>query len=137
MASQTTVAATRILTSGAASLIPAPDPLAVITDCLEYLRVREVEMTKRAYIAAQRDILVAAITAEQKLISAYFELRFTERRSALDQLFTILQQGIDGHDSAVIDRSITGILGILQDNPLKDIDSFRTNWQNPSFVLDL
>lgn len=137
MARQTAKASAKVINKGTASLMLARDSFIVITECLKYLGVREEEITRRAYIAAQRDTLVAAITAERDLITTYFAYQFTERRAALDQLFTILQQGVAEHDSTVIDRSLTGILGILQDNPLQDIEAFRTNWRNPDFVIDL
>lgn len=75
MAKHTAAGATKLVSKGVASLAPALDSMAVITACLEYLRVREEEASKRAYITARRDIIVAAITAERDLIKEYFERR--------------------------------------------------------------
>lgn len=137
MSKQSTVAIKALASKGAESLTPTLDTFAVIRAGVEYLRIREEEQTKRTLIAAQRDALVTAIISERDLISAYLEHQFAERRATLDHLFHVLQQGMEAKDTVVIDHSLTTILGILQANPLKDIEAFRTHWRNSESVLDL
>lgn len=129
------------LSSTASSMVakgvPALDAFAVISNGLAYLRIREEEMTKRAYIAEQRRVLLAAIMSERAMIEQFMDHRFAERKAALGKFFTILQQGVDSRDHQIIDRSLQGILGILQENPLAELESFRTQWKQDSFVIDL
>jgi hypothetical protein len=127
----------KIISKAATSLAPAVDSFTVITAFLEYLRVYQEESTKRAEIAARRDVLVTAITVERDFITMYFERRFAERRDALERFFAILDQGVEAGDTIVIDRSLAGILGILQDNPLKDFETFRTSWRDPNITFEL
>ena len=52
------------------------------------------EETKRRAIAANRDVLIARITAEKEAILAYFSQRFAERRAALDEFFELLRHAV-------------------------------------------
>jgi hypothetical protein len=115
----------------------AMEPLAIISAVVEYLRVREVEATRRAEIAAKRDVLLHAITSERDLILQYFERHFAERKDALQQLYGLLHSGVAEHNPANVDAALTGILGILRDNPLQDLATFRKHMSNPDFTLEL
>lgn len=137
MAKKPVVASSAMIGKGLTGVTQAVDSLAVIQACLDYLRIREEETTKRTYIAAQREVLVQAISSERELLIHYMGQRFAERKAALDQLFAILQQGVEARDHHIIDQSLGGILGILKDNPLSDLATFRAQWNQPSFVIDL
>lgn len=123
--------------SNAGDVLKNANPFAVIRECVEYLKCHEEEQTKRAHIIAQRDVLVHAINTEKELLLTYFEQRFAERRASLEQLFTLLRQGVDSGDSHSVDAALMGILGILQANPLADLGEFRRAWSNPHFMIEL
>jgi hypothetical protein len=127
----------RQFTAGTLPLAAGADAMAVITAGLDYLRVREVEQTKRAYIAAKRDVLLSAITAERDLLQYYFAQRFAERRAALEHLYQALERGIHDQNDRVIDGALSGILDILKDNPLQDLETFRKRWEDPDFIVEL
>ncbi len=137
MAKKPGVASSAIVGKSLTGVAQALDSLAVIQACLDYLRIREEETTKRTYIAAQHEVLVQAITTERELLMHYMGQRFAERKAALDQLFVILQQGVEARDHHIIDQSLGGILGILKDNPLSDLATFREQWNRASFVIEL
>ncbi len=113
-------------------ILQGVDAFSVIKDFLELLRVQQEEQTKRETIAAKRDALVAAIENQRLIIESYFEKRFAERKSALQNLFDLLRSGIQNKDTQTIDAALAGILGILQDSPLKDLEKFRMWYQNPN-----
>lgn len=121
----------------AKDLIGAINPVAVITECITYLRIREEETTKRLYIEAKRDVLIQALRNEHEALLAYFNLRFAERKIALDHLFAGLHEGIEKKEIHVIDATLSGILGILQDNPLKDFAEFKRNMERSDFIIEL
>ena len=60
-----------------------------ISGIADYFRTLTEEETKRQ-AAANRDVLIARITAEKEAILAYFRERFAERRAALDEFFELL-----------------------------------------------
>lgn len=113
------------------------DPLAVIHEAIDYMKFREGEETKRDYIEAKRDVIVHALDNEKEVILTYFDRRFSERGEILNQFFVVLHEGIAKENTKEIDTALTGILGVLQDNPLKDLAEFRKNMANPDFVIEL
>lgn len=127
----------RTALKGAAPLVAAGDALTIITAGLTYLTAREEEATKRAYLTARRDVLVTAITAEHRFLQAYVAQRFGERRAVLDAFFSVLQEAVSARDLEVIDRALTGILGVLKDHPLQDLETFRRWWEDASAILEL
>jgi hypothetical protein len=93
--------------------------------------------TKRQAIAANRDVLIARITAEKETILAYFSQRFAERRAALDEFFELLNHAVDHRDNHQLNVALAGILGIIQDNPLDDFETFKKQFQNPDCVIEI
>ncbi len=106
--------------------------ISVITEFIAYLKVQQEETTKREAIAVRRDSLIKAIQSEKELIETYFNLRFAERKEALHSFFEVLRNGVANNDSKIIDSALTGILGILQDSPLQDLEKFRVWFYNPN-----
>ena len=102
-----------------------------------YFRTLEEEETKRQAIAANRDVLVARINAERDAILAYFGHRFAERRAALDELFVTLRHATASGDNEQLVVALTGILGIIQENPLDDFETFKRKLQNSDYVIEI
>ncbi len=118
-------------TSGYLDAFQSAGGLQVITEVIDYLKLAQVEETKRQMIAAQRDVLVRAIESEKELIEKYFQERFRERATALGELFTMLRSAVDKGDITIVDRTLAAILGILQDSPLRDLENFRSWFYSP------
>lgn len=111
-----------------------PDTISEIGD---YLRALAEEETKRQAIAANRDVLIARITAEKEVILAYFDRRFAERRAALDEFFELLRHAVDSGDNHQLNVALAGILGIIQDNPLDDFETFKQQFQDPNYIFEI
>ena len=104
---------------------------------VEYLKTHETERTQREYIRAKRDVLVTVLNTERDCLLAYFEHRFAERRSALEEFYRLLHTAVESGDTKQLQASLAGILGIIQDNPLDDLVEFREKWSNPEFTIEL
>lgn len=102
-----------------------------------YFRTLQEEETRRQAIAANRDVLVARVNAERDAILAYFGHRFAERRAALDELFVTLRHATANGDNGQLVVALSGILGIIQQNPLDDFETFKKNLQNPDYVIEI
>ena len=111
--------------------------LEIIQAAAEYLKAHEVEKTQREYIRAKRDVLATALNNERDCLLAYFEHRFAERRSALEEFYALLHTSVENGDRIQLQASLAGILGIIKDNPLDDLAGFREKWSNPKFTIDL
>ena len=105
-----------------------------IADCFRTLQEEE---TKRQVIAANREVLITRITAEKDAILAYFDLRFAERRAALDEFFELLNHAMKSGDNQQLNTALAGILGVIQDNPLDDFETFRQQFNNPDHVIEI
>lgn len=110
---------------------------ATISGIADYFRTLQEEETKRQAIAANREVLVARITAEKDAILAYFDLRFAERRAALDEFFELLSHAMKSGDNQQLTAALAGILGVIQDNPLDDFETFRRQFDNPDHVIEI
>lgn len=117
--------------------VRAINPIAVITEAVEYLKTREEEQTKREHIWSKRDVLITALNNEKDVILAYFEHRFKERKATLEQFYDMLQRASRSGKADQLQVALNGILGIIQDNPLKDFAEFRKKMSNPDFVIEL
>jgi hypothetical protein len=113
------------------------DSFAVITEFLDYLKVRETEETKREQIRARRDVLVLALESEKELILKFFERHFDDRKASLEQLFVLLKSATETNNDKQLDAALSGIVTILQQNPLRDLSEFRKNMANPAFQIEL
>lgn len=109
----------------------------IIRAAVEYMRIHESEQTRREYIWARRDALVTALDNERDCILAYFERRFAERRSALEEFYALLRESVDSGDTTRLQAALAGILGVIQENPLGDLEKFRENWADPNFTIEL
>ena len=121
---------------GAKGVVDAASALAVLTEALAFFKTREEETSKRAYIAARRDVLVSAVEAKERVLTSYFEQRFAERKGALDQFYALLHRATESGDQAQLDAALAGILGIVKDNPLKDLETFAEAWKDPDFEIE-
>ena len=113
------------------------DAMAVIKDAIDYFQTAEKEATKREYIRNQRDTIVRALEYEKDVLLAYFDRRFDEREASLDRLFNVLDRAVDEGDHKVLDKAVDGIIGVLNENPLKDLKTFKDNMSDPNFQLEL
>ena len=118
-------------------VVSAIDVLAVIKEGIEYYKTRQEEQTKREVIWSKRDVLVTALNNEKETILAYFEHRFAERKGALEQFYHLLHRAVDTGDDKKLQVALSGILGIIQQNPLNDFAEFKKNMANPDFVIEL
>lgn len=111
--------------------------LPIIMEVLEHLNTREEERTKREIIWSKRDVLVTALNNEKDVMLAYFEHRFKERHGVLEQYYYLLQRAVDTSNDKALQGALSGILGIIQENPLSDFAEFKKNMSNPDFVIEL
>ena len=122
---------------GGGKIVSTVNVLAVVTEAVEYLKTRQEEQTKREYIWAKRDAIVTELNNEKEVVLSYFEHRFAERKGALEQFYSLLHRAVDTGNDQQLQTALNGILGIIQENPLKDFAEFRKNMSDPDFVLEV
>ena len=120
-----------------AKTIDIADTLTIIKEAISYYKTRQVEQTKREEIWSKRDVLILALNNEKDVLLSYFEHSFAERRASLEQFYNLLQNSVDSGNETQLQTALTGILGVIQENPLSDFAEFRKNMANPDFKLEL
>ena len=125
------------VTKSGGKVVGTADPLAVVTEVVGYLKTRQEEQTKREHIWAKRDVLVTELDNEKEVILSYFEHRFAERKGALEQFYSLLHRAVDTGNDQQLQTALSGILGIIQENPLKDFAEFQKKMADPNFMIEL
>ncbi len=120
-----------------ANTISSADALTVLKEAIAYYKTRQVEQTKREEIWSKRDVLILMLNNEKDVFLTYFEHRFAERKTSLEQFYNLLHRSVDSGNEIQLQTALTGILGIIQENPLSDFAEFRKNMANPDFKLEL
>lgn len=84
----------------------------------DYQNTRAVETTKRAQIAADRDIRLAAIQAQADIFHDLVHKTFAERAHNFDQFFTQLKEGFASNNDRQIDVALTMIVTQIKTSPM-------------------
>ena len=93
-------------------------------------RVTEEETTKRVDISAMRDIEVKKIRAQKEILQNYFDSIFSERRYVIEEMFDKLDKGIENNNLELIQMSMSSIVSIAQESPLKQVASLTNDFKN-------
>lgn len=92
--------------------------------------ISEQEQTKRATINSWRDIRLEEIRSQKELLSQYLHHYFAERRTVIDGFFNALDKGLENNNIETINLAISGILGVVQSSPLKDMQNLMLDLKN-------
>jgi hypothetical protein len=131
-------------TSGGRPSGPFPDSMLaansfeiVINAIKEYSIVQEQEQTKREDIWARRDVALAAIVAERDVLLTYMEHVFVERHRNFAHFFEMMDKGIMGNDSELIQKAMEGVLATILTSPFADLADFRKKAKDPNYLLEI
>ena len=88
------------------------------------------EQTKRENISAMRDIEIEKIRVQKKTLKAYFDGIFSERKYMIEEMFDKLDKGIESNNLELIQMSMSSIVSIAQESPLKQVASLMNDFNN-------
>jgi hypothetical protein len=100
----------------------------IVSAALEYRKIREVELSKRAAIAAAEQIEVDRIHAAEQILRLYFDRVFEERAKTSDEMFARLDQAMDTGDPQMVHAVVRGIVDLAQASPLAGMEDFGRFW---------
>lgn len=95
-------------------------------------KITQEEQTKRTNINAMKEFEIEKIRAQKEVLKDYFEKTFTERRINFDKMFDVLDRGIEENNLKLIELSLSSIIEIAKDSPLKQIEKLRSDFYNPN-----
>ena len=109
----------------AANTVSIGDPLSALKTMVEsttdYLKLRELEQTKRSDINARRDTEIEKIRAASESLRDYLDRAFAERRHHTDELFARYDDAIERGDGAAATVALKGVVEIAQASPLGNL----------------
>lgn len=114
------------------------DTLSKVTDAAkEYSIVREQEVTKRADIAARRDVALAQIQGHRDVLLYALERVFKERAAVLTKQFEVLDGGLASGDAVRVQAALDSIVDVLQSSPFPPMAELRAIFTTPGRTLEL
>ena len=93
---------------------------------------RDVNELKTRYQA-----FLQALQEHQTLVQDYLNLRFGERHFALESYFVQLDKAVTNRDHKTVSELVTGIIAVLEQNPLHDFETFKAALNDPNFIIEL
>ena len=99
--------------------------LAVVKEYFEYARFAQEQETEREKIRARRNVAVAAIKFQERLMRDYFGMVFKERAESRDRFFGLMDQACSSKDEKLLNAAVIGLGQLIQSNPLVGLEKFR------------
>jgi hypothetical protein len=93
-------------------------------------KITEEERTKRHNISAMKDIEIEKIQAQKEILKIYFDGIFSERKYMIEQMFDKLDKGIENNNLELIQMSMSSIVSIAQESPLKQVESLMNDFKS-------
>ncbi len=115
----------------------SPEALNVIAQYIDFKKVCEEQQTERERIRACRDGFVEAIRAHKEVLLTISEAYFDERRRTLSEFFERLDAGVATTDHHLMDIAVSGIVGVIQANPLLGLGEFEESMSQNGRPLEL
>jgi hypothetical protein len=109
----------------------------VITEITDYLKISEIESTKRTDIIARRDIAMQTLQNQRAVFEQLMQHTFQERAAVLQKQFDALDHAMSNGDLATIDKALSGMVSVIQTSPFKSIQEMQTALGSKDFVVRL
>ena len=93
-------------------------------------KVSQEEKTKRENIKANSDIEIEKIQSQKEVLKIYFEGVFSERRYMIEKMFDNLDKGIENDNLELIQMSMSSIVSIAKESPLKQVEALVSDFRN-------
>lgn len=107
----------------------------IVNEVTDYLKLAEIETTKRTEITARRDVALAAIQAQRETITQLLAYTFQERAAVIQKQFETLDQAIASGDTALAAQSLNSMVSVLQTSPFKSVQEMQSMLGNKDFVV--
>ena len=93
-------------------------------------KITQEETTKRKNINAVRDVEIERIQAQKDVLKTYLEGIFSERKYMIEEMFDKLNKGIENDNLELIQMSMSSIVSIAKESPLKQVESLVNDFKN-------
>lgn len=116
---------TDVLTSGIKGIATPGDALSLVDDLVkmagEVEKFREAQKTKRAAIEAEKDVALAKLDAQKKLLLEYLDKTFDERKLNFKKYFDVIDDALIKGDTKQLAMGLNCVNELAQSSPFKDL----------------
>jgi len=109
----------------------------VFTQITDYLKIAEVETTKRTEITAKRDIAIQALQNQRAVFEQLMQFTFQERAAVIQKQFDVLDRAMASGDISTVKSALDGMVAVIQTSPFKSIQEMQTAMGSKDFVVRL
>lgn len=100
--------------------IPLPDITKFFTNLTEAYKEQKLTEREIAKITAQKEVILAEISARHETYRLVFDRIFAERRAVIDNLFTTIDKGLAGNDTQLVLGAVEGLSRIVATSPFSN-----------------
>jgi hypothetical protein len=109
----------------------------VLNGITDYLKVAEVEQTKRVDIVAKRDIAMQQLHNQRAAFEQLMRFTFQERAVVLQKQFDTLDLAMANGNVEVVKAALDGMVSVIQTSPFKNIQEMQAALGSKDFVVRL
>ena len=95
------------------------------------------EATRRQWVRDHYKTLLEKVRIEQENLLRYYEMKFSERKAALETFYWLLHEAVQSGNDVHLQSALYGILDIIKTDPLSDYDQFVRAYQDPDIQLEI
>lgn len=97
------------------------DVTQVVTSFCDLAKEIEHEKTRREEIIANREVMLAKVSALRDVALSYLDKSFSERKIQFEKLFNALDKALDSDNAQNTLAVANAIVEVAKNNPLKDL----------------
>ena len=109
----------------------------VLNGITEYLKIAEVEQTKRVEISAMRDITLQQLHNQRAAFEQLMKFTFQERAAVLQKQLDTLDFAMANGNVEVIKLALDGMVSVIQTSPFKSAQEMQAALGSKDFVVRL
>ncbi len=109
----------------------------VLNGITDYLKIAEVEQTKRVDIVARRDIALQQLHNQRAAFEQLMRFTFQERAVVLQKQLDTLDFAITNGNVEVVKAALDGMVSVIQTSPFKNVQEMQAALGSKDFVVRL
>lgn len=107
----------------------------MVKDVSDYLKVAEVEETKRTDIRARSEVALEVVRSRRDVIMKAMEYTFAERAVVLNKQFDALDQALASGNAQLAIQSMNSMTDLVKSSPLRALQDVQLSLEKGSFDL--
>jgi hypothetical protein len=105
--------------------LPVPDVTKAFTLFLEYKKENETTKREIARYEAMKEVMLAEITRKYDFYEKLFAAVFSERKTAIDKYFEIIDKGIKENNNELVMAGLSNLSNVVASSPFANIGELK------------